>query len=411
MHRLGYGQGWIEFTDDYFDVIDVISPKTLMPVDKQKIIEALENPTHLPPLQEYFKNTKKVLIVVSDITRYTGVEKYLHEIISRLDTEDIEIVFATGLHRAHTMFEQMQIVGEEVFSKMKCFDHNPTLNTVNIGKTPKGITIEINRAVVEADGIILTGAVGFHYLAGISGGLKSLFLGLCSQKTILDLHKITMQKDSLDWAKAGHIINNLFYQEIVSSANLINKKLFLTNPVLTMDKEIAEMFCGDPLLAHQRAHKFLIEHFSTKIYQKADIVIASCGGYPRDINFIQTHKSIQYASEALKDSGVMIMLAECRDGFGYKGFIDWFRFKDPEKLYLALSKNFHTYGRTAWALMQKARRFKIILVSNLPQQEVTKTGLIYAKDLDEALKIAKTMLPHNPTCYVIPAAGSVIPII
>ena len=114
-------------------------------------------------------------------------------------------------------------------------------------------------------------------------------------------------------------------------------------------------------------------------------MVVSCGGYPKDINFIQTHKSMEYGSRALKDGGVMILLAQCRDGYGHPTFFNRFRFTDLIEFKAQLRAHYEINGQTAYSTLQKALRFRTILVSDLPPEEVVTMGMTPAHSLAEAM--------------------------
>jgi nickel-dependent lactate racemase len=61
--------------------------------------------------------------------------------------------------------------------------------------------------------------------------------------------------------------------------------------------------------------------------------------------------------------------------------------------------------------LQKALRFRIILVSTLPPEEVRTMQLIPASTLEQALQMAREMLPEDFTAYVIPEGSTVLPVI
>ena len=138
--------------------------------------------------------------------------------------------------------------------------------------------------------------------------------------------------------------------------------------------------------------------------------MVSCGGFPKDINLIQAHKSMEYGSRAVRDGGVMILLAECRDGYGNATFFNWFRFRDLRKFEAELRKNYEINGQTAYSALSKAQRFRVILVSALPPEEVEAMGMMPARSLDEALEKAAALLPPDYTAYVIPQGGTVLPV-
>ena len=105
--------------------------------------------------------------------------------------------------------------------------------------------------------------------------------------------------------------------------------LFILNTVLAPDKRLLAAFAGDWQQAHAAGCEYYAKEFSFAIGAKSDLVVVSCGGFPKDINLIQAHKSMEYGCQALKDGGVMILLAQCRDGYGNATFFNWFRFQNP----------------------------------------------------------------------------------
>src|SRR6202030_3994540 len=92
---------------------------------------------------------------------------------------DIFIVFALGIHRRQTDEERRSIIGADLYNRIRSFDHVCTddANLVTVGTTRFGNRVEINRQVMEADRIILTGEIMYHLIAGYSGGRKSLAPG------------------------------------------------------------------------------------------------------------------------------------------------------------------------------------------------------------------------------------------
>jgi nickel-dependent lactate racemase len=186
---------------------------------------------------------------------------------------------------------------------------------------------------------------------------------------------------------------------------------FILNTVLTPDKQIIATFAGDWREAHEAGCRFYRERFAFPLQNKADLVIASCGGFPKDINLIQAHKAMEYASQAIKDGGMMILLAECRDGFGNATFFNWFRHKNLEQFESALREHYEINGQTAYSTLQKAQRFRIILVSQLLEQQVKEMGMIPACTLEAAMNIAIPMMPPDWRAYLMPEAGSVLPVV
>jgi nickel-dependent lactate racemase len=185
---------------------------------------------------------------------------------------------------------------------------------------------------------------------------------------------------------------------------------FILNTVLGPEKKIIAAFAGEWCSAHLEGCRFYAEIFSAPIKERADLVVVSCGGFPKDINMIQSHKSMEYASRALKPGGVMILLAECRDGYGNATFFNWFGYRTCQELESALRKRYEINGQTAWSVKEKAERFRIVLVSQLPPEEVRTMGMIPALSLKEAMELAAPMLPEDYRAYLIPEGGNVLPV-
>ena len=185
---------------------------------------------------------------------------------------------------------------------------------------------------------------------------------------------------------------------------------FILNTILSPDKRILDVFAGDWLTAHRDGCAKYDALFCCRLREQADLVVVSCGGEPKDINFIQSHKAMEYGSRALKPEGVMILLAQCRDGYGNSTFFNWFRFKDLGLFEEELRRKYEINGQTAYATLQKARRFRVILVSGLPREEVESMGMTPAATLEQALAQAAALLPPDYTAYAIPEGGSVLPV-
>lgn len=366
-----------------------------------------------------FRPGEKVVVVTSDVTRYTGSEIYLPLLVERLNRQgvadgDIEILIALGIHRKQTVHEHQKILGP-LYGRVRVSDHecdDPDQLTY-IGTTSNGIKVKINRKAVEADHLILTGTIGFHYFAGFGGGRKSVLPGIASRQSCMASHFAVLNqaagsgKNPL--AVTGNLEGNPVHRAMVEGCALA-KPVFILNTVLAADKSIVAAFAGEWREAHEVGCRFYREHFAWPLEEKGDLVVASCGGFPKDINLIQAHKSMEYAAQAIKDGGVLILLAECRDGFGNGTFFNWFKHKTLELFEAALRTEYEINGQTAYSLLQKALRFRIILVSQFPAQQVKEMGIIPAGTLDEAMELAERMLPETWRCYLMPEAGSVLPV-
>ena len=390
-------------------------------VDADKVIKcALKNPMKSDPLAQIVKPGEQVVIVTSDITRYTASEIYLPILVDELNRagvadNEIEIIIALGIHRKQTIEEHKKIIGD-LYGRIKVSDHecdNPHA-LLDIGTTSSGLPVKVNKSVAEADRLIVTGTVGLHYFAGFGGGRKSLVPGVASRETCMATHFAIFNPPETGGkhqaAIPGNLDGNPVHKAILEAAQML-KPDFLFNTVLTPDKKITSAYAGDLNAAHLAACEAARNLYTVEIQSAADLAIVSCGGQPKDINFIQSQKALDYGVRALKLGGTIILLAACPDGFGNATFFEWFQYQDLDEFETALRNKYEINGQTAHATMEKARRFRVILISNFNRDQTETMGMEKAETLDEALAMAYEKLPANPQTVVIPDGGTILPVI
>ncbi|MBE0598948.1 MAG: nickel-dependent lactate racemase [Desulfuromonadales bacterium] len=382
--------------------------------------QALEQPIGSPRLEEIVRAGEKVVIVTSDITRYTGSEHYLPIVVERLNAlgvpdADLEILIALGIHRPQTEAEHRKIVGP-LFGRIRVTDHdcdNPA-ELVTLGITAGGVPVTVNRRVAEADRVIVTGTVGFHYFAGFGGGRKGLVPGVASRATCMATHFSVLNPPEVGGkhpqATTAVLEGNPVHAAVLEAARMIAPD-FLLNTVLAPDKEVLAVFTGDLEAAHLAGCEMVRRLYAVALEAPADLAVVSCGGAPKDINFIQAHKALDYGVGALRDGGTIILLAACPDGFGNKTFFSWFRHRELAEFETALRDHYEINGQTAYSTRLKADRYRIILISDFGQEETRGMGMEKAADLDEALRLAFEKLPPDPRIVVIPDGGTVLPIV
>ena len=420
LFRLKYGRNEIEA-----NTVRGLVPKLLIPRssnssgDASNIIrQALENPIDSPPLGEIVSRGDTVVIVASDTTRSTRSDVFLPIIVEELNSagvldDDIAIVIALGIHRAQTEEEHRGLVGDALYERIRPVDHDARDkgNLVLCGKTSRGTEVAVNRTVVEADKIVLTGAVSPHYFAGFGGGRKSIMPGVCSLDANVQSHLLVFNpppgKGRNPDVRVARLAGNPVHEDMIEATLLVGPH-FMLNTIVTPGRELAAAFAGDFISAHGLACKRYIEQFGVAAVEPADLTIVSCGGYPRDINFIQAHKAIHSAYSVTRPGGWMIVLAECGDGFGDSRFIDWFRFDDAAKFEEGLRADYHIYGQTAYATFEKAAVTNIALVSKLDPHDVQRMKMTPAASFEDAYNTAAASLPKDFTTYVIPAASSTL---
>lgn len=388
----------------------------LPPSEERLIRQRLARPIGSLPLRMLVRSSDSVAVSVSDVTRYSATEKFLAPLLEETDTAGIPrnrvtVFVARGTHRALSDEELRQVVGPEISSGIRVEQSDPDGETVRLGVTSRGTPVDISRPLMEHDRIVLTGTLTFHYFAGFGGGRKALVPGCAARATASATHYRIFRTDGPGkhpLSRPGVLAGNPVHEDIVEAVAMA-APTFLFNTLLTPQKEIFDVVAGHWQKAHEEGCARYAKVYRVPVPKRYPLVIASAGGFPKDINFIQSHKALDNAFLTSEEGGVVILLAECRDGFGSPSFLPWFRFEDPEEMEAELRANYQIYGQTAHATLSKAKSCRVVLVSSLRPEDVRKTGMIPAASLEDALRTAEGLLGGLPPPIVIPDAGYLLP--
>ena len=414
--QLAYGTDKIPFAvdEDRFQIL-TSNTSTRPALTDFEIGSALDSPIASAPLEKLLSPGESVLIVTSDATRASASAQIINLLVRRIVQQgispaDITIIFATGIHRPTTPAEKQQLLTPFITQRIKVLDHDAFDQTqlTLLGTTERGTPIEVNRKLREFTHVILTGGIGFHYFAGFTGGRKSICPGLASARTIAATHMLALDFENggrRAGVGTGQLEGNAVNEECDRVAALIDPT-FGINAVVDECGRATQVFAGHWRAAHREAcDRYLSEH-STRIADKQALVIASCGGYPYDINLIQAHKALDMAANACRADGTIILLAECRDGFGRSDFLKWFQSKDAAALEKRLRESYEVNGQTAWALLTKAEQYRVILVSKLADEDVKHMRMTPARTLDDAL----SALDSTVQGFILPRGTALLPI-
>src|SRR5262245_15107386 len=202
----------------------------------------------------------------------------------------------------------------------------------------------------------------------------------------------------------GRLDGNAVHEECDQIAGLV-APAFGVNAVVDERGRVVNLFCGDWRVAHRLACDQYLSDHSVPITERREVVIVSCGGLPYDINLIQAHKALEMASYACKEGGSIILLAECKDGLGRPDFLKWFGEADSRALEALLRTGYEVNGQTAWSLLGKAERFRVYLVSELPDQEVREMRMIPARSIDHAL----AEMAQDGSGFILPRGAALLP--
>lgn len=413
-----YGEGALEAVlPDGLDVTvigpgcglgeEVAPPVSPSAADEQaEIRRALAEPIGAPRLSELAAAARTAAVVVSDVTRPCPSHRILPallEELSPLRPEQISILFALGGHRPHSPEEQVRLVGEEVArSGVRLLDLE-TSRCRPVGTTSRGTRLEVFEPYLDADLRVCVGNIEYHYFAGFSGGAKAVVPGLCSYAAISDNHSMMLAPT----ARAGIMEGNPVREDIDEAAEMIGID-FILNVLLDEEKRIWHAVAGHFLAAHRAGAEVYDRRCDLRIAEAADVVIASPGGRPKDINLYQAQKTLDNVSGAVKDGGVIVLVARCPEGFGQRVFEEWMTgMGRPQVLIDRIRREFVLGGHKAAAVAGLLDRADVYLVSEFPDDVVRRMCMTPFSSVDEAVAAALARAGDTARCLVVPHGSRV----
>ena len=366
-------------------------------------LKAMRNPIDSKPLAEIVQPGEKVAIIVSDETRLCYTDQFLPVIVKELNDKgipdsDIDIVIATGTHRAQTPEEDILVLGEAMVKRFRIHQHDcrDKENMVYMGTTSRGNKVYINKIVANADRVIDTGAVTLHPMAGFGGGRKAVVPGVAGLETINRNHVLALAEKPGEGCNpnsvAAKLEGNPFHEDLMECAAFVDPD-FLLDVVLTSDGGLYEVVAGNWKTAFYKGCKDLLEISGIPIKEQADVVIASGGGYPKDINLYQGTKTHMNVDMAVKPGGIAIIMLECPDIKEPAVFTDWLIKSDLQKTEQEVRDNFYMAAFVAYksrCIIEAHTVYLVTLKENF--DFVRQTGQIPVETVAEAWQLAQEKL-------------------
>lgn len=405
-----FGTGQITLTIPADNLLKVLEANPVPhPENPRQVIEnAIHNPIGSKRLGEIVKPGEKIVIITSDITRPIPSYLVLPPVLEELERagvakSDITIVFALGIHRSHTEAEKEKLVGSDVYQNYRCIDSVGNFLHIGVGKN--GTPYEVHETVVNADRRICLGNIEFHYFAGFSGGAKAIMPGVSTAAAIQANHRHMIH----DAAAAGRLEGNPVRDDIDEVLNFI-KVDFIVNVVLDEAKKIVFAVAGHPLEAHRAGCQKLETMYRIEIPEKADIVVVSPGGFPKDINLYQAQKALDNAKHAVKTGGKILWVASAKEGLGEDTFEEWMLGHEKlEDMIAHIRREFVLGGHKAAAIALVDQIADIYLYSDLPADFVRSLHFHPVADLQATFDELLNAAGENATVIAMPFGGATLP--
>lgn len=390
----------------------VLKPQSAPPLDNpsRDIARVLDAALARQPLP----TGGDAVVVVSDNTRPVPNSLILPPLLERMEDAGIArdhttLLVATGLHRPTRESELAALVGMEVIGRYRVVVHDATDrgNLVHLGTTSRGTPIWINRRYVESPIRILTGMIEPHQFVGFTGGAKSVSIGLAGEATIEGNHTLLHDPRS----QLGVYEGNPARAEIQEIHELAPAQLAL-NVILNNEKQIAAVLAGSPRDVERAGVESSARLCQVEVPHLFDIVVASPGGHPKDLEVYQAQKAVAHAAVVVREGGTIVLVAECPEGSGDSRFEEWMAAAATPAEVLARFRRegFRMGAHKAFLLARSMARARVLLVSDkLPLELGRKLLFEQHTSLDSAIESAFARHGRSATVAVMPKASSTIP--
>ncbi len=417
-YQFAYGKGSITLPLDESAVLGVLRGNDYPPLPdiRAALIRALESPVDSAPLRARIAPGAHVALVVSDMSRFwmrqdlviPHLLSYLHEACG-VACDHLSIVVANGTHPGGSETELRTLVTDGVFETVRVENHDCEADDlVYLGTTTLDTPVWLNRTVAEADFVLCLGACTHHIMAGFGGGRKSILPGVSGLETIRHNHAYSLDPAALrSNPKIGNGVleGNPLHEDMCQAAAML-PELFMVNLVMNAQMELAAIFAGHYLSSWQAGCALVNRIYQVDVPAQADVIVASCGGFPKDISLYQGTKTIDNVESGLKPGGTLILMLEAPEGGGPEEYFGWCKNLLDGTIEKRLREAFTVAGYIFFQNCEQAQRQKILLYSSIPDECVRPMGMRSFSDLDALLKAAEL---DGKSIYVIPNGATVIP--
>lgn len=415
---LAYGDTHIDMAFDGARSVRVLQGKSLPPAadEAQAFLDAVGSGCIAsPPLSALVSPDDKVTVVISDITRFwmrqdrvcAQLIPYLHDTLG-VEYANIVILIALGTHRPQTEAELRMLVTDEIFERVRVVNHDCMAeDLVHIGTTSWGTQVYVNPLAVGCKLIVVSGTL-HHLMAGYGGGRKSILPGISGKTTINQNHIHSLsptEPRSNPLIGMGQLSDNPLNEDMNEAAAMASPT-FGINVIMDTQTGGSRLICGDFFRAWEQSCREAQDMMGIPIAKAADIVVVSCGGYPKDINLYQGVKSLINAAEAVKPGGQIVFLAECREGGGAPDYFDWIKPLRAGTLDADLRANFTIAGYIFYASCEVMVKTEVLMLTQIAPETLDGMGARVFSDIASLLEEVDF---SGKDIYVMPYGGYTVP--
>lgn len=366
-----------------------------------------------PPLRGLVEPQNKVTVVISDLTRLWmrqdllcgALVDYLMQNIG-VPAENIVVLVALGTHRPMQPQELAKVAGS-AYGKVQVLNHQCEAETVEVGTTSFGTVVKVNPLVVGRK-VILIGGTVHHLMSGFGGGRKSILPGVAAKSTIVQNHLRCLDATrpcSSNQIGPAKLEGNPVHLDMMEAAAFVAPAFGIN--AIPGQRGPSGLVCGHWQKAWQQSCRLVNQYFGVPIQHKADVVVAGCGGYPKDLNLYQAVKTLLNAGQAVQEGGTLVWLAQCEEGGGAPDFFDWTKPLREGRLDAALREDFTIAGYIFYASIEAIRRCgRVLLLTQIPAKELDGMGVEVFNNPED---LQRELACEGKQVFLMPAGGNTLP--
>ena len=417
-YNFKYGHGSVSLSLNEADILAELHGTETPPISdiRSALFASLEQPIDSAPLRQRVRPGDRVALVISDMTRFWMRQDLVipHLVDYLIDEcgvqpEHLTIVVANGTHIGGDEQELRTLVTDGVYNRVRVKNHDcEAKDLAYLGTTPHETPVWIDRTAAEADLVVCLGAATHHVMAGFGGGRKSILPGISGLETIRHNHAYSLDPKALrSNPKIGNgvLTGNPLHEDMCEAAAML-PHLFMVNLVMNAQMQLHAIFSGHYLKSWEAGCALVNKIYQVDVPEQADVIVASCGGFPKDISLYQGTKTVDNVEPGLKPGGTLILMIEAPDGGGPEEYFGWCKNLLDGTIEQRLREAFTVAGYIFFQNCEQAQRQKIFLYSSIPDELVRPMGMRSFSDMGALLKEADLA---GKSIYVIPNGATVVP--
>ncbi|MHA2234895.1 MAG: lactate racemase domain-containing protein [Candidatus Thorarchaeota archaeon] len=409
---LPFGEGFLPLELDAS--AEYIAPPILdaHPNTSAELLRVIENPIDSPPLSKLVSDAKSVAIVVNK-TEHTGlIRNLLHFLLTSVETfslnkDDITIFYQIENEDMTTSSDVEMMLGFSESHDYSLVIHNPASSKLkHVGETPSHSTpVSVNERFLSADLKIGLGGIRPDVFAGATGGRMSVLPHVSGNKTIRMNTKLRVTHDIGPFLMSTHSCIDMIEASELSGLD------FIVNFVSDWHGNVAHIFAGNSSSAWESGVKSAEFLARSDFGHKADIAIVSAGGSHSDSTLYDAIDCVFAAAEVTENGGAIVLVAECTNGFGPKGFLRGVTdYTATRQVSIADVTGFEIGFEKAHYLRTILDTRRLVICSQLRRSLVEERFRSSAvRDTQEGIEVAKSFLASSNKIAVLPDGIRTVP--